>query len=304
MAKIPFGKVVGRFLGPWHLWQVIKLQRNRKRKPRVYDDAQLKLYGKILPGDFLHYGYFENPDISPDEISVKDIYRAQLQYAKELANLCTDTSKPILDIGCGMGGLLPVLETAGFKPEALTPDATQIQNIQKKYSHVPLHPCRFEDFEVEGKMHRYGTLVTSESLQYLNLEVSLPMFNQLLAPGGKWVACDYFRTGNDAEKSGHQWEPFKKALDEHGWKITYDRDITPNILPTIGFVHFWATQIGMPLKEFGIEKLQVKAPGIYYALSPIFPAIEASLQKNIATVDPALFGANKRYRLLVMERIN
>lgn len=302
MAKIPVGKVVARLLLPWHLWKVISLQRNRKRKPRVYDDAQLKLYGRILPGDFLHYGYFDDPATPPDTISIRAIYQAQLNYAKQLVSLCKDTSKPVLDIGCGMGGLLPVLQEAGFSPEALTPDATQVKNIQTKYSQVPLHACRFEDFDLTGKEGKYGTLITSESLQYLNLDEALPMFEHLLAANGQWVACDYFRTGNDAEKSGHQWAPFEESLVRNGWKITYNRDITPHILPTMAFVHHWATQIGMPVKEFALDKLKVKAPGFYYALEPAIPGIEASLEKNIRTVDPAVFGANKQYRLLVMER--
>lgn len=60
--------VVKRFVFPWHLWKVVSLQW-RKKTQRVFDDAQLKLYSKLLPGGFLHYGYFDNPAIEPMEIS-------------------------------------------------------------------------------------------------------------------------------------------------------------------------------------------------------------------------------------------
>ena len=59
-----------KLLNPIAVYRIIKLQRNRKKVERVRDDAQLKLYSQILKGDFLHYGYFDDPTIKPEDISL------------------------------------------------------------------------------------------------------------------------------------------------------------------------------------------------------------------------------------------
>ncbi len=295
--------IIKRLLLPQHLYQVIKLQRNRKKVERVQDDAQLKLYNKILPGDFLHYGYFANPNLEPMRMSLQDIFDAQLAYAHKLVALATDKQNIVLDVGCGMGGLLPLLNTAGFNTIALTPDNTQVTHIRNKYSNTVLH-AKFEAIDATNYAQKIGTIITSESLQYLQLDKALPLIDKLLLPSGKWIACDYFRNGEAHEKSGHVLASFKQKLKEHNYHITYEEDITPHILPTIAYVHMWATQIGMPLMDFGIGKMQVKAPGFLYALQEALPTINAKIDKNIKTVDPTIFAAEKQYVLMVIEKVS
>jgi hypothetical protein len=116
------------------------------------------------------------------------------------------------------------------------------------------------------------------------------------------VACDYFKTGAAGEQSGHNWEYFTKQLEAGGFKISFQEDITPHILPTIAYVHHWATKIGLPVKSFLTGKLKVKAPGFYYALEEALPMIDEKLDKNIQTVDPKIFAENKRYILMVIAR--
>ena len=65
--------LIKKLINPFELAQILKMQRNRKKVERVYDDAQLKLYGQILKGDFLHYGYFDNPDTKAEDISLNMI---------------------------------------------------------------------------------------------------------------------------------------------------------------------------------------------------------------------------------------
>ncbi len=295
------GSIAKRFLYPQHLWQVIKLQRNRKKVVRTFDDAQLKLYHQLLPGDFLHYGYFDDPHTQPGDVSLNMIYKAQERYAEKLLELVSDTQSPILDIGCGMGGMLGMMNKRGWNATGLTPDKNQCHYIRNTYPNT-LIEAKFEDINASEYQGHFGTLITSESLQYLNLEVSLPLIDKLLKPGGRWVACDYFRIGEAEEKSGHRWEPFLALLDKHGLKLVSHTDITPNVLPTIAYVYHLATQVGMPLKEFGLGKLQVKAPGIYYAVKEALPVIEEKIEKNIRTVNPELFAKNKRYVLMQIER--
>lgn len=294
--------ILKRLFLPPHIFRVISLQRNRKRIDRSADDAQLKLYHDILPGDYLHYGYFENPDIDPLDMSFRMIYEAQDNYGKKLTSLITDYENPVFDVGCGMGGLLGQMNSMKLNAIGLTPDINQVKYIRNKYPNQVIH-SKFEDFDAINHEHFFGTFITSESLQYLKLDQALPLIQRVLKPGGKWIACDYFKTGAAGEKSGHNWDLFETKLKEFGFKITFQEDITRNILPTIGYAHHWATKIGIPLKNYGIGKLKVKAPGIFYVIETVLPKIDAKIDKNVQTVDPEIFAANKRYILMVIERI-
>lgn len=292
-----------RFIYPQHLWRVIQLQRNRKKVVRTYDDAQLKLYSQLLPKDFLHYGYFEDPNINPHDISINHLYKAQEDYGWQIVNQITDLENKVLDIGCGMGGLIALMETKNLKAVALTPDKNQVKHVTEKYKDTPVLACKFEDMPTREYLNYFGTVITSESLQYLQLDKALPIVQKILKPGGKWIACDYFKKGEAGEKSGHNWELFNQKLKANGFKISYQRDITANVLPTIAYVYMWASQIGMPIKDFVLGKLEVKAPGVHYALQGALPEIEQKINKNMDTINPQLFAANKQYVLMVIERI-
>ena len=296
------GSILKYFLYLQHLYQVIKLQRNRKKIECVYDDAQLKLYSQLLPKDFLHYGYFEDLNINPCDISITRLYKAQEDYGRLIVNRITDYNNSVLDIGCGMGGLSALMHSKNLNVVALTPDKNQIRHLKQKYKGLQVMDCRFEDMPAGDFTAHFGTAVTSESLQYLKLNEALPVIDKILKPGGKWVACDYFKKGQAGEKSEHNWRLFNTGLRQNGFKMTYQRDITPNVLPTIAYVYMWAGQIGMPIKEFALGKLKVKAPGIYYAMEEALPEIEKKINKNMDTINPATFAANKHYVLMVIER--
>jgi cyclopropane fatty-acyl-phospholipid synthase-like methyltransferase len=296
--------IAGRMLHPKHVVTAVKLQRGRKANKRVYDDAQLALLSQIIPGGYLHYGYFDDVDRCPREISLAEITRAQQRYAELLVDLADDRDAPVLDVGCGMGAMSKLLLDRGFKPTALTPDRFQAAHIDKAHPRIPLLRCKFEDLpdphEHDG---RYGTVFTSESLQYLKLDRALPLLERLLKPGGSWIACDYFRIGPEShEKSGHRWDAFRDKLHQTGWAIDYERDITPHVLPTLRAAHMWATQFGIPLLKFAELKLRVKQPALHYVLQGVFDQLDGVINDNLRTIDPAVFAAQKRYMLLRMRR--
>lgn len=292
-----------RIINPVHLYKIISLNRNKSRISRTYSDEQLKLYSQITPNGFLHYGYFDDINIDAKEISVGMIYRAQERYAEVLLEKITNREVEILDVGCGMGGLINMMLNQNLKPVALTPDKTQIQFIKEKYKQVSVYACKFEDTPQTENNKRYGTIITSESLQYLDLDKSLPLIDKFLKSGGKWIACDYFKINNQGEKSGHNWDIFENKLTKAGFKITEKRDITPHILPTISYLYFMAIQIGLPVVQFALEKLKVKKKGIYYAIEPFIEQIYKKLTKNIQTIDPELFKHTKMYVLMTIEKV-
>lgn len=295
--------IVSRVAHPKHLIRAINLQRARKKNKRAYDDAQLATLARILPGGFLHYGYFDDPERKPEDMSINEVGRAQERYAELLIELMSDHQSPVLDVGCGMGAMSGMLQRRGCSPVALTPDRLQAEHVRRTYPDIPLIQSKFEDLpDADQHEHRYGTVFTSESLQYLKLDAALPLMQKILKPGGKWIACDYFRTGQAHEKSGHNWDDFRKRLDEHGWEITYERDVTAHILPTLRYAYMWATTFGMPMMEFGLIKLQKKQPAVHYILGDALKMLDEVIGENLKTICPKHFAESKRYMLLSMQR--
>ncbi len=306
-------QILGRAFLPHHAVGWVRRLRRHRRVPTVHANAQLKLYNRILPGDFLHYGYFDDPDTPPETISFDVFYRAQRRYAEELADLIALPSASILDVGSGMGGMLGLLAAAGHDVTGLTPDRFQAEHIRSAYPDVPMLCCRFEEMPVREHRSRFGAVIHAESLQYMNPRKVLPVVREILAPDGLWIVADYFRTGSGADggsdcgghsspgnRSGWQLTEFRRRLADAGFRVTSERDITANVLPTLGFAHLMATRLGMPALDFGIDKLRAKAPALHYVLRNVVEGARAAALRGTAVIDPAAFAAAKRYLLMTM----
>lgn len=291
-----------KMLKPRHLLEFHKLQKGKKRLKRVRKDAQLKLYSEMLTGDFLHYGYFKNPDIKPEDISLNDFEKAQFDYAKLFFEKITDRSSPILDIGCGMGGLSNMLSNANLTPVALTPDIGQINYIEKKYPYIKLIKGKLEELDVDRYIDYFGTVITSESLQYLKLDRSVDIINKILNKGGEWLICDYFRKNTSFEKSGHYWDTFLTKIKERGFVVIYEKDITANILVTLKFIHMLSKRIGLPVMSFALEKFKTKQPGFYYLMEDVVNKLKDTANDGIELVNPERFEQEKKYMFLVIKR--
>ncbi len=295
--------VLGRTFHPGHLWRAIGLHRARKANRRAFDDTRLALYARLLPSDFLHYGYFEDPARLPESISLEDVARAQTRYAELLLELIGETpGGPVLDIGCGMGGLSRMMLAKGLEPVALTPDKVQVAYINKYVPGVPVIRTKFEKLDPADHAGKYGSVVTAESLQYLKLDLALPLLATVLRPGGTWVACDYFLTKPSDDKTCHNWKLFNERITEAGWRITYQRDVTPHVLPTLGFIHMLATRFGISGFDFGVLRLRRKQPGLHHLLAGLLGQIEGVIADNIALIDPVQFARDRQYMLLKLER--
>jgi len=165
----------------------------------------------------------------------------------------------ILDIGCGMGGLSNLISQKGFKVEALTPNKNQIRHIRSKYPTITCYQKRFQEFDTDKK---YGTIINSESLQYIPLEKAFEKAESIVKPDGTWIIADYFKFNNSGvNKSSHLLDDFVRKSKEHGWEITYQQDITPHILPTLKFVYNYAERFLLPLVQFTSGKSSVKRHG-------------------------------------------
>jgi hypothetical protein len=191
----------------------------------------------------------------------------------------------------------------GYCPTALTPNRSQIQYIQSKHPSVPLVQTRLEQIPLEKYRRHFNTVITSESFQYVKLSEGLATMEQILAPGGLWILCDYFRTCESMRKSGHRWDDLTRALQNREWKIISERDITRHALPSVGYVYMWGRRVAVPLAGFMLAKLQRKRPALHYLLEEVIDEIQNYLLDQLDLVNPEIFAREKKYMLLVVERV-
>ena len=248
----------------------------------------------------LHYGYFEDPEIATDSISIKSVEDAQIKYAQNIVDLIKDKEGNVLDVGCGMGGLSAILSAQNFKVEALTPNKNQIRHIQNKYKSIPVHNCKFEGIE---EIRKYSTVINSESFQYIDLEKGLAKINAITLPNAQWIITDYFRLhDNGINKSSHLLTDFIEAIGNSNWKIVYEKDITPNILPMLRFLRLYVDRFIFPLKNFAFEKFRYKQGFLYYLTQDLREGIDKKINKEVASIDPEKFANEKKYMIFVLEK--
>jgi len=292
--------ITSGLLNPLKWFRAFQFQRRQKSFDKSSFDLELYLYSKILRNDMLHYGYFDNPDIDPVDLSIRQFEDAQVRYARKIMEHIQNKELGVLDVGCGMGGLSAMMLAENLKVEALTPNTNQVNYIRIKIPGLGIHHMKFEEFRADKK---FGTIINSESLQYIRLEDAFENVENALAGGGRWIIADYFRTTDMAKhRSGHQMADFLRMAGERGWKIVYEEDISRHILPTIRYVYMYAERFLLPLKHFGFEKLRFKKPWLYYMTESIREKADAKIEKELRAVDPELFLNEKKYVLMVLER--
>ena len=290
-----------RALRPGRLIKAIKLQKRRKKITRSFDDPQLKMYSEFLTNDMLHFGYFDDIHKPPEQMSIKDIETAQIRYTDLLIEQISNSEHPVLDVGCGMGGLSNLLVRKGFKVEALTPDRHQIKYISEKYPEIHAIRSKYEDYP--EPVPKYGTIINAESFQYIRIPgKAFEMTEKLILPGGKWIICDYFRKGESLEKSGHVWDEFLSECDKYNWEIIHQKDITENVLPMLRYIDMVVSRFLMPLRNYLLKKYEIKQPGLFFLTQEIIDDILVKTDFWHEVVNPGRYSAEKKYMFLVLQK--
>jgi len=294
------GQVIGRLL---NLPALLRYLREHRADKSVWDpaeDLELQLYGAIFGNNFLHYGYFRDIPTSAEEISLADVKRAMDDYA----TLLVDRVKPgerVLDVGCGMGGLLNRLDRIGAHPTGVTPNHAHAQHIRKLWPHIGLVESPFEQVDAQSFEPKFDAVINTESFQYIDLEQGMAKVQALLAPGGRWLIIDYYRLQPGAKnQSGHVLADFESALARHGLQITERVDVTENVVPSLAYGRLLATQFALPLARFGADKLFLRKRLLGYLFKDSLAAKLDSVRLD--TLDPDVFRREKRYLLFTIER--
>jgi len=292
--------LIKKIINPIQLIKAYRFHKNQKKHIKSSQDLELKLYSKIIKTDMLHYGYFDNIDIEPDSISIKDLENAQMKYIDIIIEQISNKDKNILDVGCGMGGLSKVLLNNNLEVEALTPDTNQKKYIESKYPNLILHHMKFEDFKSNEK---FGTIINSESIQYIDLDTAFESVSQLLIENGQWIVTDYFRKNESGiNKSGHLHKDFLSKIEKYNWKIVHKQDMTLNALPTLKFAITFIERFLNPLTFFINDKIQYKLPWLFYLTKELRESFSKKSKKELAALDPKKFLNEKKYMLYVLEK--
>jgi SAM-dependent methyltransferase len=292
--------VVARLLNLPALWRHLRARRADLSVWDPADDLELRLYGEMFGNNFLHYGYFHDPARDPRTICFADLLQAMDDYATLLVRRVRPGER-VLDVGCGMGGLLARLDAAGAKATGVTPNLAHAAHIGRTWPHIPLLQSTLEDLsEAQAPAGSFDAVINSESFQYIDLDAGMRKVRRLLAPGGRWLNIDYFRLVPAAKnKSGHMLADFEQALARHGFAVRERLDVTDNVLPALGFAHLLATRIALPMARFGTQKFFLRRPLLSYLFA------DTVRQKidgiKLHTIDPEQFRRDKRYVLFVLE---
>jgi hypothetical protein len=191
----------------------------------------------------------------------------------------------------------------GWHPMALTPNHAQIEYVRSTYPSIPVFHGKFEQLPVEKYGGGFGTVIMSESFQYMKLKQAFFTLLQVLRPGGRWIICDYFRTsangGGSRHMRGVRSRRIARCEDETGIRTGYHAQRAAH---TRLRAHAWRTT-GGPLVNFVIAKLRKKRPAIHYVLEEVIEELRAYMLDQLQIVNPAEFARDRKYMLLVVERI-
>ena len=262
------------------------------------DDLELALYGAVFGNNFLHYGYFPEPPADPESISLADAKQAMDDYASLLVER-VQPGERVLDIGCGMGGLLARLDAAGARPTGLTPNHSHAAHIRSHWPHIPLLEGTLESFDPAQRPERFEAVINSESFQYIALDEGIKRVKAFLAPGGRWIVIDYFRLKTDAKnRSGHLLADFDAAIARHGLEVVERVDVTDNVVPSLAYARVLAERFALPVAHFFSEKFFLRHPFLGYLFQP---SVREKLSNvRLDTLDPEVFRREKRYVLYVL----
>lgn len=212
------------------------------------DSRELGLVlGQTLLGlEDLHYGLWE-PD---QELTFTEAVIAQQAYTGRIIDALPEpeVAPKVLDVGCGTGLTLMKLLDRGYQADGLVPSSFLAESVRGKIkqrddnSSAIVHECIFEDIDLANNTHAYDALVFSESFQYIEVEECLALIKKVLKPGGTVVIFDYFRINTDGPKptnkvvgGGHRLDRFYTGVQDSGFEIVSDEDLTVGTSRTIDF---------------------------------------------------------------------
>jgi phthiocerol/phenolphthiocerol synthesis type-I polyketide synthase E len=203
--------------------------RTKSGTRKFYNAINRQLDATIFGGysAFLNYGYVADgsPQMSPLELPAQMLNRTSVKLVLELIGNCNLAGKRVLDVGCGRGGTLAVVNQF-FRPA---------RGVGVDLSSAAIAFCRtvhrlpntlFLEGDAEQLPFQDGAfdvvLNVESSHSYPDIGSFYAEVKRILAPGGYFLYADLFAP----ERFGaHETE-----LRRLGFTLEQGRDITRNVL--------------------------------------------------------------------------
>lgn len=263
-------------------------------------------YIKWLTGaENLHYGYWDGL-----EVTAANLGAAQSVYTDHLFSRLPDRPCRILDIGGGAGETARKLIALGHQVEIVVPSAFLAERCRANASEARVHEAKFEDADLTGP---FDVCLFSESFQYIPLKTGLSKCLTLLAPDGRIVIADCFRSDsfqpdsiNATVGGGHPIRAFRTHLAQLDVTVSDEVDITAAVAPSIdleqGLFHVIGYAISRVDKALAQQRPRLRRLirwGMRRLLKPRKRArLDQRLYQNTRTAE--MFAANNTYLMLVV----
>jgi len=222
-------------------------------------DVGLILAKQFFNTEYLHYGYWTD-DL---KVETTNVYQAQENYAELIASHIPDTTKTILDVGCGAGKFAEKLLDLGYTVDCVSPSPNLTRHVRKLIGdRCEIFECGYEALETDKK---YDMVLFSESFQYIPVSESLSQSMRFLKKGGHILICDFFRRdveGTSPIGGGHELKDFYDAVAGYPLENLVDLDITKETAPSIDIVDDFLHNAIHPIYDL-----------IFYVLDNNYPRI-------------------------------
>jgi SAM-dependent methyltransferase len=260
-------------------------------------ERELELYRRMFGSEFLHVGYFKDAGVAAEDISLRMLTDAMRDYAELVLQRLRpeDQGRTVLDIGCGIGGLMRMLGERGLRPAGVTPNPIHAGLIRRQLPGMTVHLTPFQHLDEKTLPAPYDLATSTEALHNVPVDEAFAKLKQVVRPGGRLILIDYYRLHQGARsRSGWFLKDFEAALPRHGITVLERTDIGPNTLPTMAFGHLWATRVGFPLIEFQLDKYFIGHPVLGYLLQPLRERLKKRMDR-VEVLDPKVLAAEKVY---------
>jgi len=271
-------------------------------------DHVLKLYSETIRSDYLHYGFWDEPNsVELESITLQEIKNAQDRYIEHLASFIPNEVNSILDVGCGIGGNAEYLINQGYVVETLSPDDFQKSTIAEKFNNqMTFHHCKFEKFQSEKQ---YDLILESESACYIRINKGFEKAQETLRAGGYLLASDYFVHFRDDSKnlhlrSSHDMEKYLSSAKAHGFELIREYDQTDNTMPTLDYGKYFIERFINPTIEYSVHSAKKNYPKTAALIGRLVaPKLEAK-KNQLDLLDSTLFRKYRKYMIYLFQKQN
>ena len=270
-------------------------------------DHVLKLYSDTIQSSYLHYGFWDNPDIlNFTSMTLQDIKDAQNRYIEHLASFIPNDVRNILDVGCGIGGNAEFLLNNGYEIEALSPDDFQKDIIIKKFQdRVPFHHSKFEKFHPKKE---FDLILESESACYIKIDEGFAKARLALKDNGYLLASDYFVHFRDNSKSphlksSHDLNKYLESAKNHGFDLIEEYNQTNNTMPTLDYGKYFIERFIDPTIDYITYSAKKNYPGMATIVEKFIKSKFDSKKNQLELLDSNLFRKYRKYMIFLFKKV-